>query len=544
LFLVSTALTQSPFISDSPYYCADVVKVLNHRAPASGLWESGHILWRPLAYVSSPLFFGLIPDRVAWTPILKICYGLTLINLMCGLVSTMLVYDLCRRLMGNGLVALIPALLFVWGDAVLAYSQSGASYIAGLAILILGIWWQVTSRSTGAAATLGPPVLFGVAALFWLPYSIAIPAACCARRFVPIPGEKGPRMTWGQIFASAFAAGAVMVAGVGAAALLAGAHSLPQGLSWLTAAGHGMRQNRQAIRAISGCSRLFFDLGADGVYLKRFLFHDPYHPVSAAGLIRQSLWKVAFFYIFVACVILLTWRSKTGRRTLAPLALATALALVAAILVFEPSSPERFLPVLPFLLLSTAAGWDSRWRLARFPRMAVCLFAVLLPAANFPSFVGASSRVHQQLVTQLTEFRGSATPGDAVISVTMAEPLEQLIQRPFDPLNRAGELHTLWAVDVMSGAAGAQWASRVARFALASWDNGEAVWVEKAALAGAPADRLLWVEGDNPNVHWRDVPSFFRTFEFDKDSGGTDGFLRLSRSAGNEARLAGLAKTD
>jgi len=540
MFSVSLAAVHPLLTADTPVYCFDVAHVLAHQAPVSTVWESGHILWRPLAYFGYPLI-ALIPDSAAWTPALKIWYGLTAINAISGLIATLLLYSLFRRLAGS-MIALIPTAVFVWSYSVLMYSRSGTAYIPGLAVLVTGIWWQLHARSGRRTTIYGPAILFGLAALIWLPYVIAIPAACCLRRFVQFPDEDAadPRMSWTQILAAAITAGVVVAAGVTAASLLAGVDSLSSAVAWLTAAGHGMRQNRQALRIVTGSSRLLLDLGWDGVYLKRFVFHDPYHPVSAAKLIGYSLWKIGCFYLFGAAILWLAWRSPAGRRTLAPLAIIMFPALFVAVVVFEPSSPERFLPVLPFLLLSAAAGLAN----PQAPRIAwavVCLFAVSLPAMNYRGMVGMYRDWHRHVTSQAGELRASTSPGDGQILVNMQEPLQQVGQHPWDPLNRAGTINVFWAVNEMDVNA-RLWPARVARHVLDLWSEGRAAWVEKLAMADTPDDSLLWVEGDNPQLHWRDVPSFFRRLEFDRDTGGADGFVRIAHSANNEALFRSLAQ--
>ncbi len=540
LFAGSLASIHPILTADTPVYCTDVAQVLDSQAPASSLWESGHILWRPLGYVLYPVF-ALIPDDAAWTPMLKLWRGFTAINVLSGLLAALLIYALCRRMAGS-LIALIPTALFAWGYSILMYSRSGTAYVPGLALLVTGLWWQLQAPSGSRKAVYGPAILFGLAALVWLPYIIAIPAACCTRRFVRFPDEdpSQPRMTWTRILAAAITAGLVVAIGVTAAALLAGVDSLPGALAWLTAAGHGMRQNRQALRAVTGSSRLFLDLGWDGVYLKRFVFHDPYNPVSAAKLIGYSLWKIACFYVFNAAVFWLAWRSRAGRGTLAPLAMVIFPNLFAAIVVFEPSSPERYLPVLPFLMLTVAAGLAN----PRAPRLAwavVCLFTLALPAMNYHGLIVMYRDWHRQVIAQANGFRAIASQDDMPIVVNIQEPLEQLGQHPFDPLNRSGRLNVFWAVSEMDANA-RLWPVRVARYVLDLWSHGNAAWVEKLALADTPADSLLWVEGDNPQLHWRDVPAFFRRLDFDRDTGGADGFLRIARSAKNEALFRSLAQ--
>lgn len=540
LFSIAAAVTTPPFAGDSSIYCHDVVRVVQHAAPTSTLWEPGHVLWRPLGYVLAPLLFAAVPNRVAWTPELKIGYGYMLLNLAFGMLAAVLMTDLCRRMGRSRAAAAIAAVLFVCADGILAYSQSESSYIVGMGIFIAGLWWHL-ARPASKFSIAGPGVLFGVTALFWLPYLIAIPAACCARKlYLWTPGDRR-NITWFAVVLQAMAAGGVVAAGVALATVMAEVHSVPAWIAWIQASGHGMHQNHQGLRAITGCSRLFIDLGSDGIYLKRFLFHDPYHPVGALGLIAHCVWRPAFFFLFMGATVLLAWNSRAGRRSLAVLALAVVPALVAAIFVFEPSSPERFFPVLPFLLLSIAAAWRSDWRFAPLARAVVCLFAILLPVMNAPTFIDAFSGWRRPAQAQAGEFRAAAAPDDALIALLITEPLVDLANdHPFDSLNRAGAIRSWWALDLMDNRA-QLWPDRVARFVMANWAGGHAAWVEKAALADRPADRLLWVEGDNPQVHWRGVPAFFRTLDFDKDSGSPDGFLRIAHSAGNEVLFQKLA---
>lgn len=537
LVVTAVALTTPPFTGDSIYYCEGVVRVLRHLDPATELWEPGHILWRPLAYFCSPLFFSLVPDNLAWTPVLKIAFGLTLLNVLSAVVSALLIYDLSKRLMRNRLAALIPVMLFVWGDGVLAYTQASTAYVAGFAPLMAGIWWQLTRRRIGPGTVTGAAILFAGAALIWLPYIIAIPAACCARRFFTIDRTRDTRMTWRQVLLSNAIAGALVLAGLALAMVLAGIHSFPQWTQWMIASGHGSIPNRRAMRAVTGSSRLFLD--QDTMSLKRYLFHDPYHPVTALGVVVHSLWKPAVFYVLLAAVLLLAWQNKRGKQSLVLLAIAVAPALVAAIGVFEPSSPERFFPVLPFLLLSVAAGWESPGRPSVVARAIIGLFALLLPAMNAPAFIQEFHQWQRQATQQTIEFRTHAAADDAAITIMLTEPLMVLSQHPFNSLNRMGEISTMPAIDIFNAQA-ERWPRRVAQFVSANWAEGRFTWVEKAALSNTPAEYLRWVEGENPKVHWKDVPAFFHTLEFDRDTGGADGFLRISPSPANKARLKTL----
>jgi len=123
------------------------------------------------------------------------------------------------------------------------------------------------------------------------------------------------------------------------------------------------------------------------------------------------------------------------------------------------------------------------------------------------------------------------------VTVTAMDPILRWIKaNPFDRMAATTKFY--WVVKPDSGNA-ERWPNEFAQFALEKWHESREVWVEKSALATAPEEQSLWVEGDHPAIHWRDVPAFFRGFEYDGDTGAR-GFLRLARTARNEAELRRL----
>ena len=534
LYVLSVALTQPPFIGDTIVYARQISAARNFSD--TQLWEFGHVLLRPIGFVCSPLFLALIPDAAAWTPALKIAYGLEWLNLVSGLIAVVLIADLCRRLMANVVWVIIPALVFVWGDALLAYSQSGSSYIPALACLLGGMWWQLTRPR---AAIAGPALMYGLAALFWFPFALVIPAASCARILAPKALSGGSGMSWGQAFQCALLSGALLGAGIGTAAIMAGVHSFPQLHSWVSSASHDQHQNRQLVRAVSGCARLLIDLGGDGVYLKRFTFKDPYNPVSAAAIFRLTVWKLGLFYLFLGAVVLLVWRTIRDRPLLALLTLATVPLFLFAVFLFEPSSPERFLPALPFLILALAAGWNAP---GGFPvaaaRGVVCLFALLLPVLNWPTFSGSFSFASQQARAQLADFRFHAQRDDVLVTVLLDDPVMQVVNRLFDPINRPAPVRAYNMIEMVNVA---NWRRSFARLILDNWHGNRNVWVLKEALGDRPGAGSKWVEGDNPAVRWEDVAQFLRMLEFDRQTSLPNGLVRIRRSEELERRLSLLA---
>ena len=528
LFAVSVALTSPPFIGDTEVYAHQVEQVRGGALAGTAMWECGHILWRPFAYLLSPVFLWVVPGGMAWSEKVKIIYGLISINLICTALSVTVVFDLSRRILGRLLPTIVPVVLFIWGDAVLAYSQSGSSYCVALFFLLAGIWWQIAFRKNSAANVAVPGVLIGLAALFWLPFVLAVPAAASSRKLVPVRGACRDEVSWLTVLATIGTGGATVLAGVVSAALLAGVRSAHDFLVWFRSSQHEWGQNRQWIRAISGCSRLFIDLGSDGVLLKRFTFKDPYNPVSVLTIMRHTLWKIGLFYAFVGSIGLMALRTVDSRRALALLLLA-AVPVLFAVFLFEPSSPERFLPVLPFLLIALCSAWDAPGRAAPALRGVVWLFALLLPFLNWPTFAGSLSAEGRHLQSQIADFRTHAKAGDVFVTASTYEPLFETVLNPLDPMHRNGEIRGYALVNVSSIRV-STWRSRFARFVLDTWAEGHDIWIAKSALADRPEARSLWVEGDNPAVRWKDVPQFLRALEADADTMRPDGFVRLRRS--------------
>ncbi len=537
LYILLIALTHPPFIGDTPLYAGELAAASGISTPA--LWEFGHILWRPLGFLLSPLFLSAIPDSIAWTPVLKISYGLICLTVVSGLICTVLIYDLSRRFISRPILAMVPVLIFLFGDSFLSYSQSGVSYVPALAALLGGLWVQLTAprvdwKTLGVSAC-----LYGLACLFWFPFVFVLPAAACARTLSGL--HKEDRWSWMHILSTLVIASVVLTAGVSFAALMAGVHSIATFRVWMSASSHEWHQNRQWVRAISGCPRLLIDLGRDGIYLKRFTFHDPYNPVSAAAIVRLTLWKIGFFYVFVVSLAALAWSSPRSRPVLALAALAGLPLLLFAVLLFEPSSPERFMPALPFLLLALAAGWTSPAPLAKWLRAIIWVFIVALPVMNWPSFAGSFSEESRRTHARLDDIRKVAGPEDVLVTVNLQDPVIQLIgQNLFDPANRPMPFRSRWLVNV-AGEKVALWRQDFATAVLQNWRENREVWVTKDALAGSPQENSSWVEGDNPVLHWKDIESFFNTLEWDEKTSRPDGFVRLHRSPQMQDRFARLS---
>jgi hypothetical protein len=87
----------------------------------------------------------------------------------------------------------------------------------------------------------------------------------------------------------------------------------------------------------------------------------------------------------------------------------------------------------------------------------------------------------------------------------------------------------------------ASWRQQFAGSILKHWSEGRQVWVTKAALQDRPDRNSAWVEGDNPALHWADIPAFLKTLSFDQQTDRPDGYSRLMQSPEMQSRLSELS---
>jgi hypothetical protein len=87
--------------------------------------------------------------------------------------------------------------------------------------------------------------------------------------------------------------------------------------------------------------------------------HDPYGQVSLSSLIRTVGWKLVAFYFFAAA---LAWVLINSAERWALLLLAvTGIPLFGfVVFLFESGSPERYLPLFPFVCIGPALALSER----------------------------------------------------------------------------------------------------------------------------------------------------------------------------------------
>lgn len=534
VYVMATAVTNAAFMADTYDYVTSILTGVQ-------FWEFGHLLWRPggwlLVQVAAPLT-GLLPGldaRAEATLVLVAC------NWLAGLAAVLLLFDLTRRLTGSAWAAGGAAITFLGSHAVLNFAQSGAPYMPGLTLLLLGLGvlardGRNPDRSWRTALCAGTALAGSLCT--WFVYAGAMPGALAAPLFFFGTGKPYRRLvlrtTLFLILATCLAYGAALVP--------AGLRSPGAVLSWIAAAG-GEEHMRVSVsgapRAVLGVPRSVLNLGEDGALFKRFLLHDPLNPVSLPELFRHSLLKMIAVYLLLGGLIALQWRSPGGRRLLGFLALSAAPALGFAALC-DGGAYERCMPFFPALFLCLAgvlAERPRRWAPLLAPGLAAALFLNNGGALAIPVLRAREERI----VHRITDLLPLLGPESVLLTLTPQDELSALPRDfPFAPINAGSRLHVVPVLFPNTYQVPA-WQEGFARQVHSVWDRGGEVWIACRMQRERPLPQWNWVEGDDERLVWSDLRAFFSRLETDRESGGDDGFRRLAPSARNAAFLETLA---
>ena len=535
--------TRGYFLADTRGYSEDISRSLD-RSPfgaGSQLWEFGHVLWRPLGWALTRIGGPLFSRFTDWSPSQAAAFVLIAISMIAGCVTVLLWRSLALEITGSRAVSFLVALAFACSNSFLTFLHSGASYLPGLLCVTLGLW--VLRRPAGEGAA-GPgaiscsAVLGVVAALFWLPYVFSIPgmifwAISPARLPANARGALGrEQLKRAILFAVVFAI--VLLAGLGAAGWAHGIGSAAEAKAWAADSSHGWSQTIRVARLATGLPRAFFYLAKDGLLYKRFLLKDPYAPVTLMDLVGASLWKIALFYCFLACLIYELVRNFRSRRLFLALLAGSVPTLAFAVFVFEPGSPERYFPAYPFLILAVAWALRDFRRVRRAGQWIITAFLVCMSVTSV--YYMSRPRIDREDSGRLVRLEGLPRParGAMVAVVSNQDALYSTCSRL--PFNRDAAI----PMDDVIGAATDRiltWRRDFSRSALDAWSQGKDVWVSKRFWAARPLPEWNWAEGDDKRIKWKELPEFFRPLETDGECGGLDGFYKLKPGEVNLQKL-------
>jgi hypothetical protein len=529
VYLLLTYFTAAAFFGDSVDYASSIVSRFN--GTYDEFWEFGHVLWRPMGWLATRAICFVSPKWLANDSDYHVMLVLSVLSWLFGLVTVYLFQRLawfstrrfwCASLSTVGLVA---------AQAFLNFTQAGTPYVAGLAMLMLGIYVLAVNYNpvgSGRRSVLGGIALAG-AVLLWFPYVLAVPAAV----LIPLVTRRSLRGTLISGLSFAVASGGVYLAVILGLRL----HTVPEILAWMRSASHGI-QIGGWIRAGFGFARSFINMGNDGVLFKRYLLHDPFNPVSVTDLMRTVLAKMLMFYLLLAAVVMTLVVAKQ-KRALLLLAL-TAVPVLLFAVHWQGGDLERYLPLYPFLFVAIAVALSEQ--MSRIRRYVCVGFLVIAAAVN----VIALSRYSYGLRQANLARRAGSIPiwglsNSSVLFVTHNG--DQLISFarsfPWAPLNRHNLLHVR-AVLEPNGSDVPRWKSKFGEFALAAWEKNGNVWVSQRLLSVLPRAEWNWTEHDDRRIGWRDLPPFFRGLQYQECIGESDGFCLLAPSIANRELLSSV----
>ena len=557
-FLACYITTSPDYLSDTTSYADDVV--LRAQGREAQFWDFGHLLWRPWAYAGNLLFGEWFARSFGDTTQQAVVRFLIDTNFVCSaLFLLLLIFLLCKV----ASPAIAAAVTFAIGcsNPFLNYCHSGASYIPALLFSLIAVCLLVEAaegREHSRWLALLAGASFTIACGLWFPFSFTGIGLLLVLFLWPSPGsgptaepnsiaipqantlERERRMRLLGTFLSSLAVTflALFVAGASAQ----GVSSISQLSAWISGSGHGWSQSKTALRAVTGVAHILWDFGGDTILLKRWLFADPYNPVNLRMVLFRMGWKLAVFYLGVAAMLWALFKRSTqgrDRRDLLIMFAGAVLPLLAfAIVLFEPSSPERFMPLLPFAGIAIAAVLeDARCHL--FASACVAILLVSSVVVNLAQKETVGDARLAQAKARMEALNHVVQPGALVFVLTFNDDLSGLPAiRPLDHSLLTSRFKVSDTVEIASLRM-LRWRAEFAQRALEQWAGNHEVWISERLLASRPEARWGWVEGDDPRIRWAELPAAFSGFEFDaKVLAGNDGFLRVAESENNRRRLA------
>ena len=193
VYVLATLLTDAHFMGDTADYVDSIVAY--ERGRDYWFWEFGHVLWRPLGWAVMVLCRPLISVMVGPDLRLNALVAVIAINWITGLVSVLSLYGVLNQVLTRWWIAILTTSAFVFSHGFLNYSQTGCSYIPGLAFLLVSLYLVVRSARGGDSRIIWG-ILAGLslagALAMWIPLLLGIPAILLA----PILLSGNKKSTW------------------------------------------------------------------------------------------------------------------------------------------------------------------------------------------------------------------------------------------------------------------------------------------------------------------------------------------------------------
>ena len=531
-YILITLVTVPFFMADTIGYADCIVR--------RDFSDFGHYGWYLLGWLASVPLMPLTRLFAGGSPLVNVTLTLVMLNWLSGLMSVLLMRSLAFHLTKRAFAANVATLALIVSLAFLDLTQSGCSYIPGLALLLLGIHILAKRdhqpRAEWVAAIFAGLALAGAVAM-WFTYIFSIPAALLA-----------PLILHGlnrQRFRFAIRAGAtvslVTVVLFGFGAYTQGVRSAGDFKEWVARSSHGVHEMRGVARTVFGVSHSFIDMGNDGPMVKAYLVKDPYNPVSFLDLLLTSLWKLALFYVFLSAVVFNLLRSAEGRRVFALFA-ATAVPVAGFAILWQGGAIERYLLLYPvlFVALAYSLASDRSVRMLKYTSVA---FVAIMAVSNLMVMAKpVQDQRERAVVRRIKDLQPLLKSQSIVATVNQQDEVWALPWTfPFNPLNASEPLNTYHIVEPLTDQV-LTWRESFASEILSVWDKGGDAWISNRVLSQRPLREWNWVEGSDRNVSWKDINAFFCQMEMGDTVGSQDGFLLLLPSGRNQSLLTRIAQ--
>ncbi len=530
-YVLATALATPHYMGDTTNYAGTITDW-----SIRSIWEFGHLLWFPLGWLFSKITF----------PLTRIIYGdvsrtnallaLIILNWIAGLVCVLAIQMLAQRATKRGWIVWLVVAGFTFTNGFLNYTQTGCSYVPGLAFLLVSLCLSTRPQANMKSLVLSGAAL-ALALCLWLPYVLAAPAAIAAPLLL-LPTRGSPisalRARWKQAAVVAISGGLATLGIYFLAALAMGVHDLTGLRAWMAEVSHGA-MSKGLTRMIFGFARSFINMGDDGILFKRFMLHDPYSPVTVADLIRLSIGKLVLFYAFLAAIVI-GLISKREWYVLTFLAI-SAIPVLAFAIGWQGGDMERYLAFYPALFVALAYALNST-RAKSIVRICTLMFIVIASLVNaaYMSLPAAQARESGQY-NRVAGLALLWQKNDALFVSHLQEGLYGFNNDyPFHAFNRNNNFRVL-EITSPNVQWSRQWQSAFATNARRVWDDGGRVWISKRVLKEQPRPEWNWVEGADETLSWTQLNKFFQQFEYGQSVGGENGFVLLPNSARNREAL-------
>ncbi len=520
---------------DSSMYADDVATSLGQSwSNSPQIWNFAHLIWRPIGRLLAEGLLGMVEPFFNHNVRMSIAFLLMALNFMAALIGAMILQKAIWRMTANRLASLLMPTAFLCLNPVLHYSRLASPYIVGIALVTLATYLVAFCEDESWRTAVPVGIASGVAVLLWAPFLLCFPGVLFSGVILrTAPGKR--RFPWGFAVVVCVAACAVSLACYGMAMHFDHIGDRTSLLKWVHESAPDS-STLKPLRLVNAMGRGFYEMGRDSVWLKWYVFHDPYAKVRALDLVTLSVTELVAFYMALLALILVLIRTPKGRRVLTFVAVATLPHLGLA-LFYENGSVERYLGFLPAMIIGFGYAVGS----AEFPasgRAVAAILACLPIPANLATAAvrNVDHELHQDpdRLSAMT----SLHPPSRLFVLTSGDPLFRLSYS--DPLNGLHKENLPLVNTIAPFASGPRWRSGFACVVLSVWNVQGETWITKRVLAAEPKREWMWVEGDPPGMKWRDFVNFFADTGKSVQRGGEDGFFKLQDTAESRTKLLEL----